>query len=258
MGILIYTGAAVSNLIIQTKRYSSIVENEYTRIEKRDYFIGELKTTLKMFLQTLSLVNIGGDSSKTGCVQPLEVLKAVQGFRLGGRIREMVLWWDSTLRDPPVLPTIDEKLPYISNLKDTLHSNIRRMETFNSNSRNQARLTGYQSFADAVSRCNESSLTSQAPPLDIFDQKDIYLCGFGEDFIIEVNILLWDFLQDQPIACKALPDTSGRGLHVRYHIHFFSKIYSGGKYEYFISNFKDLIYITKDVSEQGYLKQLWK
>lgn len=103
-----------------------------------------------------------------------------------------------------------------------------------------------QSLRDAIRKCESQQTLSVTPWVK--DRRSLYMCGYGENFIIEAKVVFFDFNTTQVLTCNMMNERPGRGFKVFYQIHNFIKASSDDpEFQYAIRKNGGIVEITKDV-----------
>jgi len=101
---------------------------------------------------------------------------------------------------------------------------------------------------NGLNRCDTRQSILKTGMATLAGRNSFYLCGYAQDFFVEVKATFWDFNVDQPMACNAMNERTGRGLQAVYNAYYFRRIPQGAnKFPYSVRTHKGKLYVAKNV-----------
>jgi len=104
-----------------------------------------------------------------------------------------------------------------------------------------------KSLAQAINRCQSQQTFSSVTPMG--GRRSFYLCGYGENFVLETKAIFFDFNTSEALRCNQMNERPGRGFKVYYQIHNFTKAATEDlEFSYSIRRTDGLLDVTKNVN----------
>lgn len=109
-------------------------------------------------------------------------------------------------------------------------------------------IDGATTVLNAINRCNSRQTIIKSGMADISNRNSIYICGYAQDFFVEVKGTFWNFNIDRPMNCNAMNEQTGRGIQAVYNAYYFEKVAPRkGKFPYSVRSHKGKLYVAKNV-----------
>jgi len=103
---------------------------------------------------------------------------------------------------------------------------------------------------DAWKRC-QSQQTIRAG-VDLRSRRSFYFCAFGENLIVEVKAVFWDFNRGIALTCAGLNEFPGRGVRATFRAYNYQKIPIKAHFPYSVKENIGSLNINKSVTQESW------